>query len=166
MYGEHRPSGVTICRSKHVCTTFDQFEEAVFPSPVPTVEYNASQFPEITETALCQPACSDSNEEQQAEKACEAGLKYDSEKLMLDLLPPELIEAWAEVKTFGAKKYAKNTWQNLEDFENRYYSAAFRHIIAYRKGEEYDKESGLRHLAHALTNIGFLLWKQIQEDKP
>lgn len=73
-------------------------------------------------------------------------------KLMWELLPLDLIEEIVRVYTFGAEKYAPNTWQNLEDGYNRYKAALMRHIVAYEKGDKYDKESSIHHLAHAAWN--------------
>lgn len=85
------------------------------------------------------------------------GRKDDSDKNRLDLIEPEFIEGIGNVLTFGASKYEPNNWQNVEDPENRYYAAAMRHLMAWRKGEKVDEESGLSHLEHAATNIMFLL---------
>lgn len=94
----------------------------------------------------------------------EKGLKYDGDKLRYDLIPPEIPEELAKILTFGANKYAENNWQRVEPFNERYYSALIRHLEAWRKGERTDKESGFHHLSHALTNISFLLWKDLQND--
>ena len=91
--------------------------------------------------------------------------KHDQGKLRYDLLPPELTEAVVEVLTYGANKYADNGWQNLDDFENRYYAALQRHLQAWRKGETHDEESKLPHLAHVATNSLFLLWNDQQTNK-
>ena len=85
------------------------------------------------------------------------GRKNDKDKNRLDLIEPQFIEAVGEVLTFGAKKYEPNNWQKVEDAEDRYYAAALRHLLAWRKGETIDEESGLSHLAHAATNMMFLL---------
>ena len=84
------------------------------------------------------------------------GRKDDKEKNRLDLVEPEFIEGIGEVLTFGANKYEPNNWQNVEDAENRYYAAALRHLLAWRKGEKTDPESGLSHLDHVACNIMFL----------
>lgn len=83
-------------------------------------------------------------------------LKFDAEKLRYDLVPPSAVKALAEVLTFGARKYKPNNWKNCQDPE-RYLAALMRHIEAYRAGEELDTDSGLPHLAHAMTNLSFLL---------
>ena len=90
------------------------------------------------------------------------GTKYDGDKLMYDLIPAECLEELAKVLTYGAKKYAPNNWQKVDNFNSRYYSALQRHIEAWRKGEKVDAESGLHHLSHALCNVMFLLWKEEQ----
>lgn len=86
------------------------------------------------------------------------GLKYDQDKLRWDLLPIEEIEDVVKILTFGAQKYSANSWQQLEDGQNRYFAALMRHIVEYRKGNPKDEESGLHHLSHALCNVIFLLW--------
>ena len=84
--------------------------------------------------------------------------KADNDKIRIDLVDPAFIEDVCKVLAFGAKKYSPNNWQTLDDHENRYYAAAMRHLLAWRKGHKKDKESGLSHLTHAATNIMFLLW--------
>lgn len=44
----------------------------------------------------------------------------------------------------------------VENGEQRYLDALYRHLNAFRLGETHDHESGLHHLSHALTNIAFL----------
>ena len=84
-------------------------------------------------------------------------LKHDSEKLRWDLLPLNLVENLVAVYTFGARKYAPNSWQNLPNGYDRYKAALFRHIVQYEKGETLAPESGLPHLAHAAWNALVLL---------
>ena len=85
------------------------------------------------------------------------GLKYDDGKLQYGLIPPIATRSLAQVLTFGAAKYAPNSWQTVQDGERRYLDALYRHLEAYRTGESTDSESGLSHLAHAITNVAFLL---------
>ena len=75
------------------------------------------------------------------------------DKLRWELLPLEDIEDIVKVYTEGAKKYGPNSWQNLEDGYNRYKAAAFRHLLEYEKGNEFDEETGCRHLAQAVWNL-------------
>jgi len=85
------------------------------------------------------------------------GIKHDAEKLKLSLIPTQLINGVGEVMQFGAKKYKRNNWKNLDD-PTRYLDALMRHLEAYRRGEEFDEETGLPHMAHLATNAGFLLF--------
>jgi len=84
-------------------------------------------------------------------------MKFDTGKLRYSLIPPEATRALAEVLTYGAKKYKPNNWKEVDD-TSRYTDALYRHLEAWRAGEANDPESGLSHLAHALTNVSFLLY--------
>ena len=79
-------------------------------------------------------------------------------KLRWDLLPLAEIEDIVRVYTEGAKKYADNSWQNIPDGFERYRAALLRHMTAYMKGERYDKETGLMHLAQICWNAIALLY--------
>jgi hypothetical protein len=89
------------------------------------------------------------------------GIKFDENKTQLDLIPPALIEEVGKVMTLGAKKYAPYNWLKGMDF-SRAYAAAQRHMNDWNKGEDNDPETGISHLAHAATCIGFLLEFQAQ----
>jgi len=91
-----------------------------------------------------------------SQKSPATGLKFDTGKLQYSLIPVETTQALAEVLSFGASKYAPNNWQLVENGEQRYLDALYRHLQAYRSGESHDPESGLHHLSHALTNVAFL----------
>lgn len=85
------------------------------------------------------------------------GRKFDSGKLDYTLIPWDGLEEIVKVLEFGAKKYARDNWQHVEGGHHRYQAAAFRHLIAYNKGEMVDPETGLSHLAHAGCCLLFLL---------
>ena len=93
------------------------------------------------------------------------GQKHDAEKPRMDLLPFEALEEVAKVLTFGAEKYADNNWQKVDCAEARYTAALLRHLVAIRRGEKRDAESGLLHAAHMATNALFLLWFELQKEK-
>ncbi len=94
------------------------------------------------------------------------GVKYDAGKLRWDLLPMSAVEKIVAVMTFGAAKYGPNNWQALDDFESRYFAALERHLVAWRRGERIDPESGLPHLAHAGCCLVFLLSREVGFDPP
>jgi hypothetical protein len=88
-------------------------------------------------------------------------LKHDAGKARWDLLPLGPVAAVVAVLSFGAKKYAPNGWVAVAegpDGADRYYAAVLRHLVAWRRGEATDPESGLPHLAHAACGVLFLLW--------
>jgi hypothetical protein len=89
--------------------------------------------------------------------------KYDNGKDRWDLLPLQPIREVVKVFTYGASKYGQDQWQKLDNFEDRYYAAALRHLSAWRLGEENDQESGLHHLAHCVWNIIALLWSETKK---
>lgn len=90
-------------------------------------------------------------------KPVEIGRKDDSGKLRYDLLPPVALEAVTRVLTYGAEKYAPDNWRHVNNPDSRYFAAAMRHMMAHKKGEKIDPESGLPHLAHAACSLMFLL---------
>ena len=83
--------------------------------------------------------------------------KYDNGKPRLDLVPPAIIEAVGEIRTYGVGKYGDSeSWHTVEPA--RYRAALMRHLCAYlRDPKSKDEESGLSHLAHMSCNIAFLL---------
>lgn len=84
------------------------------------------------------------------------GMKYDSGKPMLGLIPPEAELEEAKVLTFGAGKYAVENWRKVRP-GSRYLDAALRHLNAFRAGEDIDPDSGLMHLSHARCCLGFMI---------
>ena len=99
------------------------------------------------------------------------GIKYDSEKPKMNLLPPKAIVEVSKVLTFGAAKYDAENWRKLDDLQNRYTAGALRHIFSHMDGEELDPETNLSHLAHAMCCLLFKLEielenAKIEEEKP
>jgi len=94
------------------------------------------------------------------------GLKYDASKPRYDLLPPTSLEWIAQVLTYGAQKYSPDNWRKVDGWRWRYFSAAMRHMWAWQRGERYDRESSLPHLAHALCCLMFMLDLDVAELPP
>lgn len=97
------------------------------------------------------------------------GLRYNTNKVRMDLLPPFALQEIAKVFTYGAEKYTirdKETGKVLVPGDDNWkkglgwmgvIASAKRHIEAWVSGEDTDKESSLFHIAHAATNLMFLL---------
>lgn len=83
---------------------------------------------------------------------------FKDNKLRWDLLPLAEIEDIVAVYTAGSKKYGDNNWQNLPNGLQRYKAALLRHLLCYEKGEEFDEETGCRHLAQVAWNAIAMLW--------
>lgn len=96
------------------------------------------------------------------------GIKYDAGKpcAFRGLIQyfPRACELVAAISTFGAKKYAWNGWENVEDGVARYSDAMVRHLIAEGKGEFMDPDSALPHAAHtawgALARLELIIREQ------
>jgi hypothetical protein len=93
------------------------------------------------------------------------GRKYDKNKPRWDLLPIEPIEEVVKVLSHGARKYYADNWKDVPNAETRYYSAAMRHLTAWKKGFKRDKETGRSHLSHAICCLIFLLWFEKRRSK-
>lgn len=96
---------------------------------------------------------------QEAVGACTptTGRKFDTDKPMMDLLPPNVELAVARVLTVGARKYSPDNWRKVPDLQRRYLAAGRRHLNALQRGETCDPETGEHHLAHAICCFSFML---------
>lgn len=92
------------------------------------------------------------------------GLKYDAGKPRMWLLPFIALYEIARVLTFGANKYAPNSWQTVENGEERYANALLRHLTKIQEGEIYDEESGLLHWSHVGCNSLFLIYFAVKKE--
>lgn len=86
-------------------------------------------------------------------------MKYDAGKprpsLILKSMSRALLEV-SKVATFGAEKYAEDSWLTVKDGEKRYRDAKDRHMLQ-GAFETVDSESGISHLAHEAWNALALL---------
>ena len=83
-------------------------------------------------------------------------VKNDSNKLRMELIPPDALEALARILTDGAIKYSSRNWELGMEW-SRPYAALQRHLLAWWGGQDVDPESGHPHLWHVLTNAVFLV---------
>lgn len=89
-------------------------------------------------------------------KASDLGVKFDSGKIRMELIPPELMVAVGTILTFGAEKYSSRNWEKGMDW-SRVFGALQRHMWAWESGEDKDPETGESHLWHAACCIAFLV---------
>lgn len=87
------------------------------------------------------------------------GLKYDNGKPDLTIVDKNIIEAAARALTFGAKKYTRGNYKHFkkEDLV-RLYASLLRHAFAITSGEQFDRESGLKHLDHIAANVNIICY--------
>jgi hypothetical protein len=87
-------------------------------------------------------------------------MKFDGHKprpSLVPIIPTRLIN---EVLEFGAQKYAADSWRapDREAVEwSRTYDSVRRHLEEWYMRNDDDEESGLPHLAHAATQLLFLI---------
>lgn len=91
----------------------------------------------------------------------DVGIKHDNGKVDYTLIPPLALREVAEALTYGSKKYTRYNWVNVESI--RYLAAAYRHLESFRAGNKNDIESNIHHLAHAVTNLLFLLERDLSD---
>lgn len=90
------------------------------------------------------------------------GKKYDGGKLRYDLVPTLALEEVVKVITKGAEKYDDENWKNVPNGRKRYYAATQRHLMEWRKGNIYDEEMETHHIANAISNLLFILEKELE----
>jgi len=98
----------------------------------------------------------------------DVGIKYDGDKVPVELIPYDAVYEVGKVLKFGAKKY--DSWNWYKGMKTtRLLAAALRHIWKYMRGYDLDAESGLPHLAHALCCLMFSMQFYLEgreDDRP
>lgn len=84
-----------------------------------------------------------------------------SDPTLLECGMPHALAAVNAVLDYGVAKYQQpHGWKQVD--ASRYEPAGRRHRRARDMGEQRDGESGLPHLAHEITNLLFILQKEIE----
>ena len=91
------------------------------------------------------------------------GIKHDNGKEPWHHMPWRSLREVLWVFQHGAKKYGWDNWREVEPIE-RYYDAAFRHLIAFTEGHEIDEDSCLHSLAHVIANCLIIMEKENGHD--
>jgi len=85
-------------------------------------------------------------------------LKDDTWKSRVDLIDATmLLELW-NILRLWAEKYAENSWQGIPP--NKHIAACLRHIYRYQEWEEFDPETNMSHLIHAIANLMFVNYNE------
>jgi len=87
--------------------------------------------------------------------------KHDQDKVDMSLIPSTMLEGVGRVLMHGEEKYGRDNWRQGCEW-SRYVSAAMRHIAAFNEGQDWDEESGLSHLCHAICCLTFLYDMQVE----
>lgn len=90
-------------------------------------------------------------------------VKADHGKAEYHLIPHETLEAVGRVLKNGAEKYDEHNWRKGMKW-SRLFNATMRHMWAFWRGEDLDRDSGEPHLAHVLANVMFLLSYQVNQN--
>jgi len=83
------------------------------------------------------------------------GAKLDHGKAQPELIIrgfANALLAVSEVGTAGAIKYSPDGWAYVDNGQERYRNAGFRHTLKRFTDGEYDRDSGQLHLAHEAWN--------------
>lgn len=94
--------------------------------------------------------------EQDNENYKNKGLRFNNGKVRYDLLPNFAINQMTNVFTKGSFKYDERNWERGMAWSTCIASLK-RHIAKFEEGEDFDDETGLLHVAHAMTNCAFLV---------
>ncbi len=78
-------------------------------------------------------------------------------KVRYDLMAAYAMEQIAKVYTYGTIKYDDDNWWKGLSWKKNVLGCVFRHTWAWIRGEKFDPESGLHHLAHAAWNCMALM---------
>jgi 5'(3')-deoxyribonucleotidase len=84
------------------------------------------------------------------------GLRENTGKARFDLVPAGAVESLARVMTKGAVKYTEWNWAKGMPWSTVLASLE-RHLNAFKKGEDYDPETGLLHVEHIAANAAILI---------
>lgn len=83
-----------------------------------------------------------------------------SKKTPHHLVPVEVLEEVAWAMKEGADKYGPYNWREIDVNMSSYYSSTRRHMDAWFKKEDVDKESERHHVVKAIAGL-FVLYDSI-----
>lgn len=81
-------------------------------------------------------------------------------KAALSTVPMNVIAEIGVGMMEGAAKYGRHNYRAVGVRSSVYFDATMRHLIAYWEGEDIDPDSGMSHIAKALTSLA--VWRDAQ----
>lgn len=92
--------------------------------------------------------------------ANEKGGKQSFVSARFDCIPPVVLRLLAQCLGFGARKYGKDNWKNIEQWDHL--NHAMNHINEWNRGDRSEP-----HLVNAIARLTFALWQAVEsKDQP
>jgi hypothetical protein len=92
------------------------------------------------------------NEEEEKQMGQKGAGRFSEGKIRHDLVPPWSLNEIARVYTYGTIKYDDDNWWKGLKWKKDVFGCILRHVWKWFRGEKFDDESGLHHMAHAAWN--------------
>ncbi len=92
------------------------------------------------------------NKEEEKQMGNSDAGRFSAGKIRYDLVAPWSMDQIAQVYTHGTIKYDDDNWWKGLKWKKDVLGCIFRHVWKWVRGEKWDDESGLHHLAHAAWN--------------
>ena len=99
----------------------------------------------------------DRDEEEQKQMGQKTAGRFSGMKVRHDLIAPWALNELARVYTYGTQKYDDDNWWKGLRWKRDTFACILRHVWKWFRGEKFDDESGLHHLAHAAWNCFALM---------
>jgi hypothetical protein len=89
------------------------------------------------------------------------GLRFNTGKSRVDLIPGDALLSLGEVFRVGAEKYSERNWEKGMSW-NTMLASMLRHTFLFMSGQDRDAETGLLHTQHIAWNALALLTYQLR----
>lgn len=86
----------------------------------------------------------------------EQGGKQSFVSARFDCIPPVVLRLLAQCLGFGARKYGKDNWKQIEQWDHL--SHAMNHINEWNRGDRSEP-----HLVNAIARLTFALWQAVEQ---
>lgn len=145
-HGEHREKAKVL-----VCSC----ESGDYIYRVQSLEDNCRYTMYWYELELCTKATEASIQDNQT-YTNEQGGKQSFVSARFDCIPPVVLRLLAQCLGFGARKYGKDNWKNIEQWDHL--NHAMNHINEWNRGDRSEP-----HLVNAIARLTFALWQAVDQ---